>query len=52
MGKEHYKQYCASYIPDIVATRGADADKPDIYEFKNYSPFVHKGTNRPACTTL
>ena len=52
MGKDHYQQYCASYIPDIVATRGADADKPDIYEFKNYSPFVHMGTGRPACTTL
>jgi len=52
LGKDHYHQYCASYVPDIVATRGADGDKPDIYEFKNYSPLVHKGTSRPACATL
>ena len=43
---------CASYIPDIVTTSGADGERPEIHEIKNYSPFVHSNTSHPACTTL
>ena len=52
LGKAQYQQYCASYVPDIVTTQGADGGLPEIHEVKNYSPFVHASTNHPACTAL
>jgi len=52
LGREHYKQFCASYVPDIVTTAGADGERPEIHEIKNYSCFVHASTAHPACTTL
>ena len=52
MGRDHYRQYCSSYIPDVITTSGADGGRPEIHEIKNYSPYVHANTARPACTTL
>ena len=48
-GKEHYSQFCSSYVPDVVTIH---EDGVDLAEIKNYSPFVHAATTKPAVTTL
>ena len=35
-----------------AAAAGADGERPEIHEIKNYSCFVHASTAHPACTTL
>ena len=52
LGLQHYSQFNATYIPDIINVAGGDDGRPYLDEIKNYSCFASKSTNRPAVTTL
>ena len=52
MGLQHYSQFNATYIPDIINVTGGDDGRPSVSEIKNYSCFVTKSTAHPAVTTL
>ena len=52
LGLLHYQQFNATYVPDIINVSGGDDGKPQLYEIKNYSPFVTRTTNKPAVCSL
>ena len=50
-GKECYKQFNDTYVPDIIRLAGDDG-KPELDEIKNYSPFISTAAAAPSATAF
>ena len=42
-GKQHYRQFNAGWVPDVI--RLGDGGKPELLEIKNYSPIVRRNAS-------
>ena len=43
-GKQHYRQFNAGWVPDVIRLTG-DGGKPELLEIKNYSPIVRRNAS-------
>ena len=50
-GKECYRQFNDTYVPDIIRLAGDDG-KPELNEIKNYSPFISTAAAAPSATAF
>ena len=48
-GKQHYQQFNATWVPDVIRLTG-DGGMPELLEIKNYSPLVGRTKGREGPT--